>query len=130
MTWVGRHVYGAALLPATQGNVERAADWLMSHMDDLDAAVAEALGGGGGGGGGGGAGGGGGGGDAEECDDGPGAYELLGFISHMGSNTACGHYVCHIKKGGRWVLFNDAKVAASESTPLHLGYIYFYKRRD
>ena len=31
---------------------------------------------------------------------------------------------------GRWVLFNDAKVAASESTPLHLGYIYFYKRRD
>ena len=116
-------------LAATQGNVERAADWLMSHMDDLDAAVAEALGGGGGGGGGG-AGGGGGGGDAEECDDGPGAYELLGFISHMGSNTACGHYVCHIKKEGRWVLFNDAKVAASESTPLHLGYIYFYKRKD
>ena len=51
-------------------------------------------------------------------------------FSHMGSNTACGHYVCHIKKGGRWVFFNDAKVAASESNPLHLGYIYFYERRD
>lgn len=30
-------------------------------------------------------------------DDGPGKYTLVGFISHMGSNTACGHYVCHIK---------------------------------
>lgn len=30
-------------------------------------------------------------------EDGPGKYTLLGFISHMGSNTACGHYVCHIR---------------------------------
>jgi ubiquitin carboxyl-terminal hydrolase 5/13 len=30
-------------------------------------------------------------------DDGPGRYTLVGFISHMGSNTACGHYVCHIR---------------------------------
>lgn len=35
--------------------------------------------------------------------DGPGRYELLAMISHMGSNTACGHYVAHIKKDGRWV---------------------------
>ena len=35
--------------------------------------------------------------------DGKGDYELVGIISHMGSNTACGHYVCHIKKEGRWV---------------------------
>ena len=111
-------------LKATNGNVERAADWLFSHSDDLDAAVAEVLGGGGGGGGGGEGEG------AAQYDDGPGQYDLLGFISHMGSNTACGHYVCHIKKEGRWILFNDRKVAASESTPLHLGYIYFYKRRD
>ena len=33
--------------------------------------------------------------------DGPGDYELVGFVSHMGSNTACGHYVAHIRKGGR-----------------------------
>jgi uncharacterized UBP type Zn finger protein len=27
-------------------------------------------------------------------------YKLKGFISHVGSSTACGHYVCHIKKDG------------------------------
>ena len=41
-------------LTATSGSIERAADWLFSHVDDLDRAVDEALGGGGGGGGGGG----------------------------------------------------------------------------
>ena len=51
-----------AALKACSNNVERAADWLFSHMDDLDAAVAAvnqegAAAGGGGGGGGGGAGG-------------------------------------------------------------------------
>lgn len=35
--------------------------------------------------------------------DGPGQYELFAIISHMGANTACGHYVAHIKKDGRWV---------------------------
>ena len=39
-----------------------------------------------------------------------GKYRLLGIISHMGRNTECGHYVAHIKKDGRWVLFNDEKV--------------------
>ena len=33
-----------------------------------------------------------------EFKDGKAEYELVGLISHMGSNTACGHYVCHIKK--------------------------------
>ena len=27
-------------------------------------------------------------------------YRLHGFVSHMGTSTACGHYVCHIKKEG------------------------------
>ena len=34
--------------------------------------------------------------------DGPGEYELVGIISHMGANTGCGHYVAHVKKGGRY----------------------------
>ena len=113
-----------AALKATGGNLERAADWLFSHSDNLDAAVAEAMGGGGGGGGGGD----GGGGEAAALDDGPGTYELLGFISHMGSNTMCGHYVAHIKKEGRWAIYNDRKVAVSERPPLELGYMYLYKR--
>lgn len=49
-------------------------------------------------------------------------------MSHMGSNTACGHYVCHIKKQGRWVLYNDEKVAESQQPPKELGYLYFYRR--
>ena len=43
-----------AALTATGGDMERAADWLFSRAADMDAAVAEVLGGGGGNGGGGG----------------------------------------------------------------------------
>jgi ubiquitin carboxyl-terminal hydrolase 5/13 len=55
----------------------------------------------------------------------------------MGANTACGHYVAHVRKpagggadGGapRWVLYNDAKVALSEAPPRDCGYLYLYKR--
>jgi ubiquitin carboxyl-terminal hydrolase 5/13 len=119
-----------AAMRATGGSIERAADWLFSHSDDIERAVAAELGelgeetaptaaGNGAGAGGG-----------ESGDDGRGVYDLVGFVSHMGSNTSCGHYVCHIKKEGRWVLHNDRKVAASEATPLDLGYIYFFRRRD
>ncbi|KAG5276377.1 hypothetical protein AALO_G00131190 [Alosa alosa] len=60
--------------------------------------------------------------------DGPGRYELFAFISHMGESTMSGHYVCHIKKEGRWVIYNDHKVSLSERPPKELGYIYFYHR--
>jgi ubiquitin C-terminal hydrolase len=30
---------------------------------------------------------------------------------HGGKNTSGGHYVCHVKKEGRWCIFNDEKVA-------------------
>ncbi|KAK5930794.1 hypothetical protein CgunFtcFv8_027005 [Champsocephalus gunnari] len=60
--------------------------------------------------------------------DGPGRYELFAFISHMGASTMSGHYVCHIKKEGRWVIYNDHKVCLSERPPKDLGYIYFYHR--
>ncbi len=66
----------------------------------------------------------------QELDDGPGRYTLIGFISHMGSNTSCGHYVCHIKKGSQWVIFNDEKVAVSERPPKDIGYAYLFKRND
>lgn len=60
--------------------------------------------------------------------DGPGRYELFAFISHMGESTMSGHYVCHIKKEGRWVIYNDHRVSLSERPPKDLGYIYFYRR--
>ncbi|KAL6782136.1 hypothetical protein ACKKBF_B10800 [Auxenochlorella protothecoides x Auxenochlorella symbiontica] len=106
----------SAALQACAGDVERAADWLFSRMDSLaELESAEVR-------------------DSEATPlasrvrDGPGEYELSAFISHMGANTACGHYVCHIKKGGRWVLFNDEKVAASSTPPTELGYLYVYRR--
>lgn len=125
-----RQVKGA--LAACQGSVERAADWLFSRGDNLDAAVEAALappsaaGGTGGG-------------SAAAAAaaplqpanllDGPGKYELVGIVSHIGANTACGHYVCHVKKEGRWVYYNDEKVAASKQPPFSLGYLYLYRRR-
>lgn len=60
--------------------------------------------------------------------DGPGRYELLGIVSHIGANTGCGHYVAHVKKEGRWAIFDDEKVAASEAPPFDRGYLYLYRR--
>ncbi|GLI59780.1 hypothetical protein VaNZ11_001743 [Volvox africanus] len=128
-----------AALHACNGSLERAADWLFNHMDDLDTAVTRVLSTGDSGAAGGGA-------AAAAVPaagglaagssltpqpqllDGPGVYELVGFISHMGSNLACGHYVAHIKKDGRWAIFNDDKVAVSEHPPRDLGYLYLFKR--
>lgn len=118
-----------AALMTSDGSLERAADWLFSQPSgaDLDAAIAsieaEA--------------------DGAECReegeaktmeqtdfvDGEPRYELLGFASHLGSNTSCGHYVAHIKKDGRFVLYNDAKVALSQNPPIDLGFLYVYRRK-
>ena len=46
-----------------------------------------------------------------QADDGEGKYSLIGIISHLGKNTDHGHYVCHLKKDGQWLLFNDEKVS-------------------
>lgn len=105
-------------LQNTDNNVERAADWIFSHPDEINsiedapaaapaAPVASA---------------------EVKFTDGPPLYELAAFISHMGTSTSVGHYVCHIKKDGRWVIFNDEKVALSENPPFELGYLYMYRR--
>lgn len=110
-------------LKATSDNVERAVDWIFTHMDELNS-IADVQG------------------DSEASssklpgdrgqnvyEDGCGKYDLFAFISHMGTSTLCGHYVCHIKRDGKWIIFNDEKVAVSEDPPKTLGYLYFYKRR-
>ena len=60
--------------------------------------------------------------------DGSSRYKLVAIISHMGTSTCVGHYVCHILKEGRWVIYNDEKVALSEKPPKKLGYLYLYER--
>jgi len=120
-----------AALKETNGAADRAADWLFSHMDDLDGAIA-----------------------ALNSNDsktqgassgGPGAssstsvpledgehgnYSLTGMISHIGKNTGSGHYVAHLKKDGKWVIFNDEKVALSSKPPFLHAYLYLYQRKD
>ena len=55
-------------------------------------------------------------------------YHLMAFISHMGTSAMSGHYVCHIRKEGRWIIYNDNKVAVSVTPPKDLAYLYFYQR--
>jgi len=99
-------------LRSTGGDVERATDWIFSHPEDdgseEPAAAVEA---------------------EDPAADGPGNYELVGIISHLGKSTSCGHYVCHIKKDGQWAFFNDEKVCKSDSPPFNHGYLYLYRRR-
>ncbi|KAH9643456.1 hypothetical protein HF086_002575 [Spodoptera exigua] len=105
----------ARALAATQGDVARALDWIFSRVDELDAAEAEVPAHP----------------DADRtlgCRDGPEKYRLVAFISHMGTSSMVGHYVCHVLHEGRWVIFNDNKVALSENPPKDLGYLYLYER--
>ncbi len=60
--------------------------------------------------------------------DGNGKYRLMAFISHIGNHPSSGHYVAHILKDGRWIIFNDEHVALSENPPKDLAYLYLYKR--
>lgn len=101
-------------LQATDGDVGRAVDWIFSHADQLDAeddsptAPSDS--------------------GKSGCRDGSEKYKLVAFISHMGTSTMVGHYVCHILHEGRWVIFNDNRVALSENPPKDLGYLYLYER--
>ncbi|KAF1744999.1 hypothetical protein MXB_2477 [Myxobolus squamalis] len=57
-------------------------------------------------------------------------YELVSFISHIGSSSVTGHYVCHVHKDDQWVIYNDQQVAESIDPPFDRGYLYFYRRKD
>jgi len=118
-------------LKRAKGNTERAAEWILSNMDDLDRLVAvdaaessaDASSSGGG---------------AAAVAAAPqadpgcknGQYRLFAMVSHLGKNTSSGHYVAHIMKDGQWLLFNDEKVANSIKPPTQFAYAYFYRRVD
>ena len=97
-------------LKETQNNIERAIDWIFNHPEaELEPESSTPS-------------------TSSSSRDGSEKYQLKAFISHMGSSTLCGHYVCHIKKDGQWVIFNDEKVALSSSPPQELAYLYLYER--
>uniref|UniRef100_A0A671T9R5 Ubiquitin carboxyl-terminal hydrolase n=1 Tax=Sinocyclocheilus anshuiensis TaxID=1608454 RepID=A0A671T9R5_9TELE len=95
-------------LKATNNNLERALDWIFTHPDCEDESEAMS--------------------DTADTEPNDNSYELFAFISHMGASTMSGHYVCHMKKEGRWLIYNDHKVCLSERPPKDLGYMYFYRR--
>ena len=122
MSWGFSRAQAIKALEATNNNVERAADWIFSHTDELmsvdtepavetpsSSSSASAASG-------------------KIFRDGNGLYQLVAFVSHMGTNANVGHYVAHILKDGKWAIFNDENVAASENPPKDLAYLYFYKR--
>ncbi len=58
-----------------------------------------------------------------------GHYNLSAFITHLGTSVHAGHYVCHIKKGDRWIYFNDAKVAETPEPPFGKGFVYVLSKK-
>lgn len=115
-------------LKQTSNNVERAVEWLFSHMDDdipseaeqkaaaeeQNAAAAELNAA-----------------AASSALDDPshkGVYRLVSFITHLGKSTGSGHYIAHVLKDGRWVQFNDNKVAYQNNAKIGQGYIYVFRR--
>ncbi|PHT77166.1 Ubiquitin carboxyl-terminal hydrolase 14 [Capsicum annuum] len=104
-------------LKASGGDVEKATEWIFSNpsagtASDMDVTASS--------------------GAAVDTlmPDGGGRYRLLGFVSHIGTSTQCGHYVAHIRKDGRWVIFNDEKVGVSKNPPMDMGYLYFFERLE
>ncbi|KAK4714796.1 hypothetical protein R3W88_020703 [Solanum pinnatisectum] len=104
-------------LKASGGDVEKATEWIFSSpsastASDMDVTTST--------------------GAAVDTlmPDGGGKYRLLGFVSHIGTSTHCGHYVAHINKDGRWVIFNDEKVGVSKNPPMDMGYLYFFERLE
>uniref|UniRef100_A0A3P8R6B0 Ubiquitin carboxyl-terminal hydrolase n=1 Tax=Astatotilapia calliptera TaxID=8154 RepID=A0A3P8R6B0_ASTCA len=115
-------------LRATSNVLDRAVDWIFSHLDDLESMdVSE------------------GGRSAAESEggrdpppgprvrDGPGSKSIGGDGKRR--NNLYNQIVCSrlcklhfLFVSHRWVIFNDQKVCASEKPPKDLGYLYFYRR--
>jgi len=103
-------------LRQTKNNVERALDWLMSHMDDplpnAPAPPTNTTSS-----------------DTKNVDTGSTNYRLVAVVTHRGKSTHSGHYVTHLLKEGKWILYNDNKVSLAEDpASVRKGYIYFFRR--
>ncbi|OQD79523.1 hypothetical protein PENANT_c049G06754 [Penicillium antarcticum] len=112
-------------LAATDGDVNRALDWVFSHPDEP--VEEESMG-------------------ADDdtqthdsqvgLDSLPARYELRSIVCHKGTSVHAGHYVAFVRKTlpGQshlsWVLFNDEKVVKSEDIEAmkRTAYLYFFTR--
>jgi len=57
-------------------------------------------------------------------------YQLSGIVTHRGLSPQSGHYVCHVRQepSGRWILFNDQKVAIATEPPFAHAYLLLWRR--
>ncbi|KAF7587566.1 hypothetical protein BBP40_007031 [Aspergillus hancockii] len=113
-------------LGATDGDINRAIDWVFSHPEAVNAED-----------------------DNHESNDhsggrpkeqgftdSPARYELRSIVCHKGSSVHAGHYVAFVRKAlpGQselsWVLFNDEKVVKVEDIQemKKYAYLYFFSR--
>ncbi|KAJ2922163.1 hypothetical protein H1R20_g14933, partial [Candolleomyces eurysporus] len=109
------HAQAKKALRETNGDAERAVEWLFSHPDDTgeDAPSTSSASGG----------------EATKKEvpgikEVPVTYKLKAFISHKGPSVHSGHYVAHIRVPNlnsvagddedSWVLFNDEKVVKAD----------------
>ncbi|KAI0292227.1 ubiquitinyl hydrolase [Multifurca ochricompacta] len=119
-------------LRETNGDPERAIEWLFSHPDDTgEDERLESLP------------------DNNDNSSGkekknaalpgspalPARYRLRAFVSHKGPSVHSGHYVAHVRmdKDG-WVLFNDEKVVRADPDSIQslkaLAYLYVFERES
>lgn len=92
--------------------MERAVDWLFSHADEMEEVVVQTH-------------------DQLEPNHSTSAsFKLIAFISHRGTSAHCGHYVAHVLRNDKWILYNDNKVVEVDSidSVVGLAYMYFYQR--
>lgn len=126
------HAQARKALIETDGNPERAVEWLFNHPDDTgEIAPSSSVP------------------SQEKPKPGssrlPAWYRLKAFISHKGPSVHSGHYVAHIRipptrlgdamdveENGEWVLFNDEKVVVADKTSVdelkNLAYMYIFER--
>ncbi|KAK3347256.1 hypothetical protein B0T25DRAFT_554025 [Lasiosphaeria hispida] len=111
-------------LKETGGDVERAVEWLFSHLDDEGGEAEEEASA-----------------DSEDKNvpvvgsrELPANFQLQSIVCHKGTSIHAGHYVAFIRKqldgGQSWVLFNDEKVVkvVDVEEMKKFAYVYFFKR--
>ncbi|KAG9311206.1 hypothetical protein JVU11DRAFT_8281 [Chiua virens] len=130
------HAKARKALLETNGDLERAVEWVFNHLDDTGEDTVSAS-------------------VPTPAKKHPGSatlpaiYRLKAFISHKGPSVHSGHYVAHIRlphstsedgmdvdtgasENERWVLVNDEKVVLADRTSVEelkkLAYMYVFER--
>ena len=93
-------------LTETNGDADRALDWLFSHAEDILPSQSNVV-------------------ESINCTS--GRFALASFITHLGTSTGCGHYVAHVNHDNEWIYYNDSKVSTCPELPKDQAYVYLFK---